>query len=228
MNPRLQACIARGLALVAATLGLAACNNSPYADGAAATNTLFYSFDERSPRYLDPTASYTNPEAAYTYQIYEPLYGYHYLKRPYSLIPGLATAVPKAQPQADGSIVYAFELRAGALFQDDPCFALGSAGRRTREISADDVAFELMRVPSACSISNNQCAAAPGDPVFAQAQSAVHLANIGWTVTGIGLAAAIGGTIWYFTGAHEDAKERLAVTPWAAPNSGGFAVGGAW
>jgi hypothetical protein len=89
-------------------------------------------------------------------------------------------------------------------------------------------AFELTRVPSACSISNNQCAAAPGDPVFAQAQSAVHMANIGWTVTGIGLAAAIGGTIWYFTGAHEDEKERLAVTPWAAPNSGGFAVGGAW
>ena len=88
--------------------------------------------------------------------------------------------------------------------------------------------FELTRVPSACSISTNQCAAAPGDPVFGQAQSAVHLANIGWTVTGVGLAAAIGGTIWYFTGAHEGEKERLAVTPWAAPNSGGFAVGGAW
>ena len=89
-------------------------------------------------------------------------------------------------------------------------------------------AFELTRVPSACSISNNQCAAAPGDPVFAQAQSSVHLANIGWTVTSIGLVAAIGGTIWYFTGAHESEKQRIAVTPWAAPNSGGFAVGGAW
>jgi hypothetical protein len=89
-------------------------------------------------------------------------------------------------------------------------------------------AFELTRVPSACSISTNQCAAAPGDPVFSQAQSAMHLANIGWTVTGVGLAAAIGGTIWYFTGAHDSEKERLAITPWAAPNSGGFAVGGAW
>ena len=95
MHRRLHACIARGLALVAAALGLAACNNSPYADGAAATNTLFYSFDERSPRYLDPTASYTNPEAAYTYQIYEPLYGYHYLKRPYTLEPKAAAEVAK-------------------------------------------------------------------------------------------------------------------------------------
>ena len=37
---------------------LAGCNNNPYPDGAAATNTMFNSFDERSPRYLDPTASY--------------------------------------------------------------------------------------------------------------------------------------------------------------------------
>jgi ABC-type oligopeptide transport system substrate-binding subunit len=95
MNPRLQARIARGLACLAVASGLAACNNSPYPDGAAATNTLFYSFDERSPRYLDPTASYANPESAYTYQIYEPLYGYHYLKRPYELVPKAAAQVAK-------------------------------------------------------------------------------------------------------------------------------------
>ena len=95
MNPRLQARLARGLACLAATLALAACNNSPYPDGAAATNTLFYSFDERSPRYLDPTASYSNPESAYTYQVYEPLYGYHYLKRPYELVPKAAAQVVK-------------------------------------------------------------------------------------------------------------------------------------
>lgn len=89
-------------------------------------------------------------------------------------------------------------------------------------------AYEITRVPSQCSISTNQCAAAPGDPVFAQAQSAMHDANIGWVVTGVGLAAAIGGTIWYFTGAHDPNKERVALTPWAAPGSGGFALGGAW
>ena len=67
---------------VVLSLVLAACNNSPYPDGAAATNTIFNSFDERSPRYLDPTASYSNPETPYTYSAYEPLYAYHYLKRP--------------------------------------------------------------------------------------------------------------------------------------------------
>ena len=65
--------LARLLGLVA-VLGLGACNNSPYPAGAERQNTMFYSFDERSPRYLDPTASYANPESAYTFQIYEPPY----------------------------------------------------------------------------------------------------------------------------------------------------------
>jgi len=90
-------------------------------------------------------------------------------------------------------------------------------------------AFELSRVPSQCSISTNQCAAAPGDQVFSDAQSAVHLANLGWVATGIGLAAAIGGTVWYYTGVkHPDNKEHFAVAPWASSDGGGFAVGGSW
>ena len=71
---------AMAAAVCAASL-LAACNNSPYPAGAAKDNTLYLSFDERSPRYLDPTASYTAPESVYTYQITEPLYGYHYRER---------------------------------------------------------------------------------------------------------------------------------------------------
>ncbi|HET9989094.1 MAG TPA: hypothetical protein VFQ65_11245 [Kofleriaceae bacterium] len=89
-------------------------------------------------------------------------------------------------------------------------------------------AFELTRVPQQCSISTNQCAAAPGDQVFSDAQSAVHNANIGWVVTGIGLAAAIGGTVWYYTGVKHPEKEHFAIAPWASPDGGGFAVGGAW
>ena len=89
-TPRL---LAAGLAGLALLVGLAGCNNSPYPAGTERENTLFYSFDERSPRYLDPTASYSNPESAYTMQVYEPPYGYHYLKRPYQLIPKSAALV---------------------------------------------------------------------------------------------------------------------------------------
>ena len=128
-------------------LVLAACNNSPYPDGAAATNTLFNSFDERSPRYLDPVASYSNPESAYTYQIYEPLYGYHYLKRPYTLVPKTAAAV--VQPRYLGSkgqvlpdsapasqiveSVYDIPIKRGVLFAPHPAFARNTASISRRK-----------------------------------------------------------------------------------------------
>jgi ABC-type transport system substrate-binding protein len=122
---------------------LAACNNSPYPAGAERTNTLFYSFDERSPRYLDPTASYSNPESAYTFQIYEPPYGYHYLKRPYVLTPKTASEVVKpryidkdGRPLPDdapaGAIaesVYDVPIRPGVMYQPHPAFAKDAQGR---------------------------------------------------------------------------------------------------
>ena len=123
--------------------GLAGCNNNPYPVGAERENTLFYSFDERSPRYLDPTASYSNPETAYTFQIYEPLYGYHYLKRPYVLTPKAAAQVVKphyldknGQPLGDGAAaeqiaesVYDIPLRPGMRYQPHPAFALDAQGK---------------------------------------------------------------------------------------------------
>ena len=66
---------------------LAGCNNNPWPDQAAASNTLYTAVIENSPRHLDPTASYWSNDTPYTYQIYEPPYGYHYLKRPFQLVP---------------------------------------------------------------------------------------------------------------------------------------------
>ena len=77
----LKALLAAGLAL----LGLSACNNNPWPELSASTNTLHTAVIETSPRHLDPTASYWNNDTPYTYQIYEPPYGYHYLKRPFQL-----------------------------------------------------------------------------------------------------------------------------------------------
>ncbi|MBK1690347.1 ABC transporter substrate-binding protein [Rubrivivax gelatinosus] len=133
-----------GLALgLAAALLSAGCNNSPYPAGAERQNTMFYSFDERSPRYLDPVASYANPESAYTYQIYEPPYGYHYLKRPYTLIPKAAAEVAKpryvdrdghelpenAPPEQIAESVYDVKIRPGVMFQPHPAFAKDAQGR---------------------------------------------------------------------------------------------------
>ncbi|HEY2595941.1 MAG TPA: peptide ABC transporter substrate-binding protein, partial [Chloroflexota bacterium] len=76
-------------------VSLGGCDNSPWESGAASQNTLFTAMQEGSPRHLDPTASYWSNDTTFTYQIYEPPYGYHYLKRPYQLIGKAAQEVVK-------------------------------------------------------------------------------------------------------------------------------------
>src|SRR5690554_6539546 len=70
--------------------------NSPYAQQEVQENVLYTAFTQRSPKYLDPASSYSSDETPFTYSIYEPLYGYDYLARPYQLIP--KAAVDVAQP----------------------------------------------------------------------------------------------------------------------------------
>jgi len=132
-----------GAFVLAALALVAGCENTPYRDGAAASNTLFTAFTERSPRHLDPTASYWNNETPFTFSIYEPLYAYHYLKRPYELIPKTAEAV--VQPtywaadgrqlpaDASGELVhesrYVIRIRPGILYAPHPAFAKDEQGR---------------------------------------------------------------------------------------------------
>jgi ABC-type transport system substrate-binding protein len=122
---------------------LAGCNNNPWPDGSASTNTLFTAVLEASPRHLDPVASYWSNDTPYTYQIYEPPYGYHYLKRPYELVPKSAAAVVKPRyldkdgkplpEDAPGEIVaesiYDVPIKPGILFQPHPAFARDEQGR---------------------------------------------------------------------------------------------------
>ena len=53
---------------------LTGCNevsNNPHPPGSEKTNTIFAPFFERSPKYLDPTSSYSNDETPVTYQVYD-------------------------------------------------------------------------------------------------------------------------------------------------------------
>lgn len=131
--------------LVAGAMTLAGCNNSPWPDGMAATNTSTSAVIENSPRHLDPTASYWSNDTPYTYQIYEPLYGYHYLKRPFVLVPKAAQAVVtplyldkdgKPLPaDAPGELVaesvYNIPIKPGILYQPHPAFARDAQGNYT-------------------------------------------------------------------------------------------------
>ncbi|MEO7334976.1 MAG: peptide ABC transporter substrate-binding protein, partial [Caldimonas sp.] len=122
--------------LCAATL-LGGCDSSPNPKGSEATNTLFVAFQERSPRHLDPTASYSVNEVPYMYAVYEPPYAYHYLKRPYELVPksALELAVPRyldknGRPlpaDAPGELIaesdYDIRIKPGVMFAPHPAFA---------------------------------------------------------------------------------------------------------
>ena len=138
-----QGRIAAFAATVAAVLAVAGCDNNPLPHDAAKTNTLFSANIQSSPRHLDPTASYWSNDTPFTYQIYEPLYGFHYLKRPFVLVPKTAVEVVKpTYLDAAGNVlpkdvpgeqvvesVYDVRIKPGILFQPHPAFATDAQGR---------------------------------------------------------------------------------------------------
>src|SRR5690606_37783829 len=156
-----------GLALLC--VGLAACSkpvNSPYQEGSAAENTLYSAFTTRSPNHLDPALSYSGDETPFTYAIYEPLYGYHYLDRPYRLIPKAAAELvepvyldangrrlPADAPGEQVAISrYDIPIKPGIAFQPHPAFARDEQGQyRYYPIRAPDLrdAFSIGDFPHA-------------------------------------------------------------------------------
>ncbi|WP_342265159.1 ABC transporter substrate-binding protein [Cardinium endosymbiont of Philonthus spinipes] len=72
-------------------------------------------------------------------KVYEGLYAYHYLKKPFQLVPNLAEGMPSISP--DG-LVYTFKIKQGVVFQDDPCFPNGKG----RILKAADFVFSLKRL----------------------------------------------------------------------------------
>jgi len=136
----------RCLLTLALLFSSAACTgspwNNPYPTADEGRNILYSSFEER-PKHLDPARSYSSNEAVFTGQIYEPPLQYHYLARPYALIPLTATEVPRpvyldarrrrlpdtAPAQDIAYSVYEIRIRPGIRYQPHPAFAADAAGR---------------------------------------------------------------------------------------------------
>ena len=70
--------------------------NNPYPASESRQEILYSSFSER-PKHLDPVRAYSSNEYEFIAQIYEPLLQYHFLKRPYQLVPLAAASVPVAR-----------------------------------------------------------------------------------------------------------------------------------
>jgi ABC-type transport system substrate-binding protein len=132
-------------ALAAAAAVAAGCGkvwNEPYPAAERGANILYSSFVDR-PKTLDPARSYTSDEWDFIQQIYEPPLQYHYLKRPYELIPATATELPKPRLfDAQGSELpadapaervayseYEIRIRPGIRYQPHPAFAQDADGK---------------------------------------------------------------------------------------------------
>ena len=115
--------------------------NDPYRASEARANVVYSSFSER-PKHLDPARSYSSNEYAFIAQIYEPPLQYHFLLRPYRLVPLTAEAVPAPVPLdedgkrlADDAPVekiavseYLIRIRPGVFYQPHPAFAKNPGG----------------------------------------------------------------------------------------------------
>lgn len=115
--------------------------NNPYPLDEKAKSILYSAFTER-PKHLDPVQSYAEEEGIFISQVYEPPLQYHYLKRPFTLIPLTVTDVPvPIYYDQDGNIlppdaptdriatsVYELNIKPGIRYQPHPAFALDSSG----------------------------------------------------------------------------------------------------
>lgn len=116
--------------------------NNPYRESEEASNILYSYFSER-PKHLDPAKAYSSNEYSFIAQIYEPPYQYHYLKRPYQLVPLTAKEMPQIQyfdregkrlfsGFSDADIAYSdyiVEISPGIGYQPHPAFSQDQEGR---------------------------------------------------------------------------------------------------
>ncbi len=118
---------------------LAACDggqwNNPYPAADDGKSILYTAFTER-PKHLDPAQAYSENEYEFLAHIYSPPLQYHYLKRPYQLIPLAASALPTVRyldknhralpdtvaPQRIAYSVYEIHIKPAMRFQPHPAF----------------------------------------------------------------------------------------------------------
>jgi ABC-type transport system substrate-binding protein len=136
--------------------------NDPY-PAAERGKSIFYTSFINRPKHLDPVQSYTSDEADFTMQVYEPPLQYHYLKRPYELVPLTALEVPQPRTVEGGKLtVYEIRIRPGIRYQPHPGFVsenLSLSAEKigklkspydlplgTRELVADDYIYQIKRL----------------------------------------------------------------------------------
>jgi oligopeptide transport system substrate-binding protein len=104
-------------------------------------------FDEREINLItpekifgfDPIQSSDKYSSNEIGKVYEGLYEFHPLKRPYELMPNLAESLPTV---SEDGLTYTFKMKKGVLFHDSPAFKDGIG----REVKSDDFIFSMKRL----------------------------------------------------------------------------------
>ena len=110
--------------------------NNPYPVADEGKSILYTAFTER-PKHLDPAQAYSENEYEFLAQIYAPPLQYHYLKRPYELVPLAAAQMPTvhyldkshrllpddASAEKIAFSVYEVSIKPGMRYQPHPAFA---------------------------------------------------------------------------------------------------------
>ena len=124
--------LATALLVVCATL-LVACGGSPPPQGKVYRHSI-----DGTPTSLDPAQSATIYSSVVVVNVFDTLYRYKYLARPYELTPNLALGLPEV---SDNGLVYTFRIRDDARFTDDPAFPDGTG----RAVTVHDLVYSLKR-----------------------------------------------------------------------------------
>ncbi len=155
--------IALLLVLVSALLG--ACGkppwNNPHApetDGLVIYQSVM---SPAPPKHLDPAISYASDESLFIMQIYEPPMAYHFLKRPYELVPLGVESFPQVSflDENGGEIEegdettevafsrYTLHLRDTLWYQPHPAFALDASGQPLYVFDNADEGAQYRQIP---------------------------------------------------------------------------------
>ena len=127
------------ISLLASAVALGAgCQDSPE-EATAKQQVLTYRHSmDGAPSSLDPAQASNIYANMLVVNLYDTLYRYKYLARPYELTPNLAEDLP--QVSADG-LIYTIRMKPGAHFIDDPAFPEGKG----RAVRAQDFVYSLKR-----------------------------------------------------------------------------------
>jgi len=113
------------------------------------------------PKHLDPAISYASDESLFIMQIYEPPMAYHFLKRPYELVPLGVESFPQVSFLEENEAVieegdettpvafsrYTLHLRKTLWYQPHPAFALDASGRPLYLFDNADDGTQYRQIP---------------------------------------------------------------------------------